>query len=109
VISDGDRLEAQPCRLFGQLLRFAGAVEKAEVGMAVQLGIGNLPRRPLDKWGRWRGRLVVLTFARPRRTVATITVDRFVAGIACRLGPPRQLALEFTPWHVGVIEAHSKP
>jgi hypothetical protein len=41
VISDRDRVQAQPRRLLNQLLGMAGTVQKAEVGVAVQFGVGN--------------------------------------------------------------------
>src|SRR5690606_25735576 len=44
-----ERLEAQAHRLLGQLLGVGRAVEKAEVGVAVQLGVGDRDRRPLER------------------------------------------------------------
>ena len=45
VVGEGQRLQAEPGRLLGQLLGVGGAVEEAEVGVAVQLGVGHGARR----------------------------------------------------------------
>ena len=45
VVGEGQGLEAEAGRLLGQLLGVAGAVEEAEGGVAVQLGVGRGARR----------------------------------------------------------------
>ena len=59
VIGESERFEAEAGRLFGELLRVGRSVEEAEVGVAVQLGIGHAPLPPLQP-GR---RLVRRSFA----------------------------------------------
>ena len=43
VVGEGEGLEAEAGRLLGQLLGVAGAVEEAEVRVAVELGVGHRP------------------------------------------------------------------
>ena len=69
VVHEGDRLQAQRGRLAGHVLRGGGAVEEAEVGVGVQLGVGDdrlgpVQHRPLprvldrDRRGHGRARAV---------------------------------------------------
>ena len=46
VVGEGQGLQAQPGRLLGQLLGVGGPVQEAEVGVAVQLGVGHGARPP---------------------------------------------------------------
>ena len=46
VVGEGQRLQPQPSRFLGQLLGVGGAVQEAEVGVAVQLGVGHGAGRP---------------------------------------------------------------
>ena len=41
VVGERERLEAEACRFLGELLGAGGAVEEAEIRMAVQLGVGH--------------------------------------------------------------------
>jgi hypothetical protein len=52
VVREGEGLQAQPGRLLGQLLGMGGTVQEAEVGMAVELGVGHGTPPP---FGRRRG------------------------------------------------------
>ena len=79
VIRERERVEAQSGRLLGQLLGMGRAVEEAEVGVAVQLGVGVLARAPGP--GHVRRRLEGLTLAAPGRAVTTC-VPRRAAGAA---------------------------
>ncbi len=70
VVGDGQGLEAEPGRLDGQLLGMRGAVEEAEVGVAVQLGVGHQAGvgPPLDRRRPRRGRACATRpGCRPRR------------------------------------------
>ena len=45
VVGERERLEPEPGRLLGELLRLARAVEEAERGVGVQLGVRDGARR----------------------------------------------------------------
>ena len=76
MVGDGQRGEAEPDRLFGQLLGMRSAVEEAEVGMAVQLGIGHARLGSADQ----RYRLIGRPLARPCRRVTSIGRDSALGG-----------------------------
>jgi len=54
VIGEGERLEAQAVGFLDQLLRVGGPVQEAEVGVAVQLGVGDTGNVtavwPAERW-----------------------------------------------------------
>jgi hypothetical protein len=73
VIGERQRLEPQPHRLFDQLLGMGPAVEEAEVGVAVQLGVRHRGRpRPLPRPGGHRRGGVRRTLVRPGRAVSPV-------------------------------------
>ena len=73
VVGEGEGLEAEAGGLDGQLLGVAGAVEEAEVRVAVQLGVGHRVGPSLEPLG-W---LVRLTPPRPGRTVTACVRPRW--------------------------------
>jgi hypothetical protein len=78
VVAEGQGRQTEPGRLLDQLLGVGGPVQEAEVGVAVQLGVGHAgarSRRPQ----RFGGRAVGLALARPGRAVTTVGVERVVA------------------------------
>ena len=90
VVGDREGVQAQPHRLLDQLGGRGGAVEEAEVAVAVQLGVGGDRRGSLDRAGLGRGALA----ARHRCVVGT--------------GQPAQPALQLLPPHGGVVPAHQR-
>ena len=69
VVGDGQPGQPQPDRLLGQLLRVARAVEEAEVGVAVQLGVLHSGRLADEL-----RRLVAGPLAGPGRGVAAVAM-----------------------------------
>ena len=88
VVGDRERVQPEPDGLLDQLGRRAGAVEEAEVAVAVQLGVGR------DGAGR--------SIARGARGAALAPRDRGVVGAR----EPAEPALELLPVHGGVVPAH---
>jgi hypothetical protein len=82
VVGDGQGGQVQSRRLLDQLLGMRGAVEEAEVGVAVQLGIGDGARPPADV-----GCLVLPTLVRPGRAVPPVRVVRPAGQSSLQLGP----------------------
>jgi hypothetical protein len=86
VIGDRQRIEPEPVGLLGQLLGLARAVEEAEIGVAVQLGVGDLAMSPFD-------RLALIFGAAPGEAggIAAVGVgDRVADHLTAQL-PPRAL------------------
>jgi hypothetical protein len=97
VVGQRDRLQAEPARLLGQLLGVARAVEEAEVGVRVQLGVRRLPR-PSGRAGDVRRSL-----ARPGRRV----LGARRRGGRWRIGHPvGEPPLELRPAHRRVVPSH---
>jgi hypothetical protein len=118
VVGEGQGLEAEAGGLLRQLLGVAGAVEEAEVRVAVQLGVGRGAGAALEPGGRDVGGSV----PRPGGAVAAVgplgAIGIGRAGVApgatvrpppARVGAgpaPRERALDLAPRDVGVVEAH---
>ena len=98
MVGEGQRLEPEPGRLLGQLLGVRGAVEEAEVGVAVQLGVrryarpGRISGRVASASGAsygWRLRLHAgpspPAFHDGEPGVRPFGVRRAVSSSACRL------------------------
>ena len=99
VIGEGEGGEAEAGCFLGQFFRVRCAVEEAEVGMAVQLGVGDRGHRaPLA--GQVVGRLVGLAVVGPGRAVTTVAVSRK------RPGPAGQPGLQLLPGHRWVLPPH---
>ena len=98
VVGDADADEPQPLGLLEQLLGRARAVEEAEGGVHVQLGVRH---DRLGAGGLERARPVRLALVRPRRAVAAVARGG-------RPGPPAggEGALELRPRDRGIVEAH---
>ena len=101
VVGERDGVEPQPGGLLDQLLGMAGAVEEAEVGVAVQLGVGGG-----RAGGGQLGRGVRLALARPGRTVAAVGLRPSGEARAVARAP-RQRPLQVGPRYVRVAPAHS--
>ncbi len=97
VIGDGQRLQAQAGRLLDQLLGVGCPVQEAEVGVAVQLGVGHPPVTPAQVSGGPVGAPLV----RPGRAVPAVTLRGEGPGTAGQGG------LQFPPRHRRVLVAHS--
>ena len=91
MVGDGQRVQAQPHRLLDELGRRAGAVEEAEVAVAVQLGVRRHAVGPRDRAGLGGPALA----ARDRRVVGA--------------REPAEARLELLPLHRGVVPAHQSP
>ena len=107
VIGDGERLQAESGRLFGELLRMRRTVEEREVGMTVELGVRDASRvGPHQRVGDVGGaRLERLPLAAPCRAIAT-AVPRRRPGGAPSLATTGEHLLEISPWHVRIVEPH---
>src|SRR5207248_4982449 len=90
VVGGGQGLEAETGCLLDQLLGVGCPVEEAEVGVAVELGVGHRPRAADDS-----GRRLI------RWAVAGLGVGRAGHGL-----PPGQPPLQLGPRHVRVVEPH---
>ena len=110
VVGEGEAGQPQPGRLLGQLLRMAGPVEEAEVGVAVQLRVGHGGRLPHEL-----RRLVPRPLAGPGRGVPAVAVvgrDRVVDDVLVGLRqvglgqPARQGTLHCGPRYRRVVEPH---
>ncbi len=98
VVGDGQSLQAQPGRLLDQLLGMGCPVQEAEVGVAVQLGVGHPPPAASQiLWGPVGAPLV-----RPGRAVPAVPLRREGPGAA------GQGCLQFPPWHRRVLVAHAR-
>ncbi len=104
VVGDGQRLQPQPDRLLGQLLRMGGTVEEGEVGVAVQLGVGH--HRPGRRPHRDRRRLVGLAHVGPSRAVAPVRPGRCRRPPAITLAAVTQPLLQLGPRHRRVPPSH---
>ena len=100
VVGDGDRLEAEPGGFGGELFGMRRAVEEREVGVAVELGVGNGTRHARD------GRLERLAAPAPRRSVATGVPRRATGGAPVAPGAARQHGFELGPCPRRVVETH---
>ena len=100
VVGDGERLETEPGSFGGELLGVRRAVEEREVGVAVELGIGNRTRRSRD------GCLERLAAPAPRRPVATGVPRRAAGGAPVAPDAPGQHGFELGPGPRRVVEAH---
>ena len=89
VVGERDRLQPQPRGLLDQLLGVRRAVEEAEVGVHVQLGVGDGDARRARPRRRPVGRAV----PRPRRAVAPVAREVLVARRAERAGAVDPLAV----------------
>ena len=99
VVGHREPVEAEPVRLFDELLGRGGTVEEAERRVRVQLGVGH------DGTGRRRepfSRAVRMPLAAPCRTVAAVGDDLRRA----RPPPVGELLLELGPRDLGVVPAH---
>ena len=109
VIAQGQRLEAEMGGLLHQFLGMRGSVEEAEIGVGVQLGVGNCSPATHDSG------LVRESLARPRRSIAAVTgvLRRMAIG---RLGGLTRLArshrtvaqpaFDLTPGNSRIVEPH---
>ena len=104
VIGDGQRLEAQPGGLGGQLLGVRRAVEEREVGVAVQLGVGHRAGPP-SAVDVIRG-LERLAPPAPRRTVAAGVPRRAPGRPPIAPGLPDSAASSSLPGPRRVVEPH---
>jgi hypothetical protein len=102
VVGDGQRLEAEAGGLLGQGLGRAGAVEEAEVAVAVQLGVGHRAGAAAHR----RGRLVGLALARPRRAVAAVAGEHGLATLPGGQGRVTEPLLQLPPGHRRVPPPH---
>ena len=93
VVGEGQGLQPQPGRLLGQFLGVGGAVEEAEVGVTVQLGVGD-GSVVAGRLGGWivRGPLVG-----PGGAVTAVGVER----------ASRQPPLQLRPRHRRIDPTHS--
>ena len=105
AVGDRQRLQPQPHRLLHQLLGVRRPLQEAEVGVAVELGVGHGGGRCRQP-GR---RLVGLAPAGPGRTVAPV---RPLGPVARPIGPCRrcgragEATFQLRPRHRRVVEAH---
>ncbi len=95
VVGQRQRAEAQAGGLLRQLLGVAGPVEEAEVGVAVQLGVGRRPGRAAEPVGG----LVLGPPVGPGRAVAPVGAVGHGRAPARHTGRVGQHALELTPRH----------
>ena len=102
VIAQCQRFEPQPRRLLDEFLGVRRPVEKTEIGMGMQLGIGHRRRRPHGVG------LIGQTVARPRRAVGTVAGVGFAAMAGLnRVGQSAaQRRFELLPRHRPVVEPH---
>jgi hypothetical protein len=101
VVGEGQSVQAEPVGLLDEVLGGGGAVEEAEVGVGVQLGIGHAPGvcRALDLRGE-----IGVPFRRPRGAVAAVGSR----GRRARSRGIRELAFEFRPRNRGIVPRHQQ-
>ena len=107
AVGEGEGLEVEAGGLLHQLLGVGGALQEAEVGPAVELGVGRSPTHPAAGPGRAGGQVgrgfVAAALCRPGGAVAAVGGDPPVGAGA---GATRQRALDLGPRLGRVVEAH---